>query len=135
MILLQQMMVLFIIMMIGYVCRRIGLFGPESSKLLSGIVVNVANPALILSSTINKEATIQGKELALTIGLAISFYVALLVIAEIICSLNHPLEVDNKLLTFSITKISGCNRSTKFKYSIKRKLRGSSRPNFFPFKE
>ena len=84
MILLQQMMVLFIIMMIGYVCRRIGLFGPESSKLLSGIVVNVANPALILSSTINKETTIQGKELALTIGLAISFYVVLLVVAEII---------------------------------------------------
>lgn len=84
MILLQQMMVLFIIMMIGYVCRRIGLFGPESSKLLSGIVVNVANPALILSSTINKEITIQGKELALTIGLAISFYVVLLVVAEII---------------------------------------------------
>lgn len=84
MILLQQMMVLFIIMMIGYLCRRIGLFGAEASKLLSGIVVNVANPALILSSTINKEVTIQGKELALTVGLAISFYVVLLVIAEIV---------------------------------------------------
>lgn len=84
MILLQQMMVLFIIMMIGYVCRRIGLFGTEASKLLSGIVVNVANPALILSSSINKESVIQGKELVITIGLAISFYVVLLVIAELI---------------------------------------------------
>lgn len=84
MILLQQMMVLFIIMMIGYVCRRIGLFGADASKLLSGIVVNVANPALVLSSSINKETTIQGSELALTIGLAISFYVILLLVAEVI---------------------------------------------------
>ncbi|MBQ6787129.1 MAG: AEC family transporter [Lachnospiraceae bacterium] len=94
MILLQQMMVLFIIMMIGYLCRRIGLFGAEASKLLSGIVVNVANPALILSSSINKESTIQGKELALTMGLAISFYVVLLVLAEIIPRLLRVEERD-----------------------------------------
>lgn len=84
MILLQQMIVLFIIMMIGYICRRIRLFGAEASKLLSGIVVNVANPALILSSSINKESVIAGKELALTMGLAISFYLILLVLAEMI---------------------------------------------------
>ncbi len=84
MILLQQMLVLFIIMMIGYLCRRIGLFSAEASKLLSGIVVNVANPALILSSTINKESAIEGKELAITIALAVSFYLVLLVLAEVI---------------------------------------------------
>lgn len=84
MVLLQQMIVLFIIMMIGYICRRIGLFGEEASKLLSGIVVNIANPALILSSSINKESVIEGKELALTMGLAVSFYLILLVLAEIV---------------------------------------------------
>lgn len=84
MILLQQMMVLFVIMMIGYLCRRIGLFGAEASKLLSGIVVNVANPALILSSSINKESVIEGKELAFTMALAISFYLIFLVLAEIV---------------------------------------------------
>ncbi len=82
MILLQQMMVLFLIMMVGYLCRRIGLFSADASKLLSGIVVNVANPALILSSVVNKESAIEGKELVMTMGLAIGTYVVLLVLAE-----------------------------------------------------
>ena len=50
MVLLQQMMVLFLIMMVGFLCRRIGLFHAEGSRILSTIVVNVANPACILSS-------------------------------------------------------------------------------------
>ncbi len=84
MILLQQMMVLFLIMMVGYLCRRIGLFSADASKMLSGIVVNVANPALILSSVVNKESAIEGKELVMTMGLAIGTYVVLLVLAEIV---------------------------------------------------
>lgn len=84
MILLQQMMVLFIIMMIGFLCRRIGLINEQGSRMLSGIVVNVANPALILSSSANKESTIQGKELAVTLGLAVFFYLILLVLAEVV---------------------------------------------------
>ena len=84
MILLQQMMVLFIIMMIGYICRKIGLFGKEASKILSGVVVNIGNPALILSSAINKESEIEGKELAMTMGLAVAFYLVLLVLGEIV---------------------------------------------------
>lgn len=84
MILLQQMMVLFIIMMIGYICRKIGLFGKEASKILSGVVVNIGNPALILSSAINKESVIEGKELAMTMGLAVAFYLVLLVLGEIV---------------------------------------------------
>lgn len=88
------MLVLFIIMMIGYLCRRIGLFGAEASKILSGIVVNVANPALILSSTINKESVIEGKELAITMGLAVSFYLVLLVLAEIIPRILRVKKID-----------------------------------------
>lgn len=84
MILLQQMLVLFAIMMIGYICRKIGLFGKDASKLLSAIVVNVANPALVLSSSINKESAIEGSELVLTMGLAVGFYIVLLLLAEIV---------------------------------------------------
>ena len=84
MILLQQMMVLFIIMMIGFLCRRIGLINEQGSRMLSGIVVNVANPALILSSSANKESAIQGIELAVTLGLAVCFYLIFLVLAEVV---------------------------------------------------
>lgn len=78
------MIVLFLIMMVGFVCRRTGILNKDASKLLSGIVVNVANPALILSSSMNPETTIEGKELALTFGLAIGLYLIYLLLAEII---------------------------------------------------
>lgn len=84
MVLLQQMIVLFLIMMVGFVSRKTGILNKDASKLLSGIVVNVANPALILSSSINPETIIEGKELAITVGLAIGLYIVYLLLAEII---------------------------------------------------
>ena len=84
MVLLQQMMVLFLIMMVGFLCRRIGLINAEGSRILSAIVVNVANPACILSSVVNTESTIPGSDLALTFGLAIGTYAVLLLLAEIV---------------------------------------------------
>lgn len=94
MILLQQMIVLFLIMIVGFVCRRIGIINDEASKCLSGIVVNVANPALILSSTINKESTIAGKELLLTVVLAIVIYAILLLLAEFLPRLLRVSKAD-----------------------------------------
>lgn len=84
MVLLQQMMVLFLIMMVGFLCRRIGLINAEGSRILSAIVVNVANPACILSSVVNTKSTIPGSDLALTFGLAIGTYAVLLLLAEIV---------------------------------------------------
>lgn len=84
MILLQQMMVLFLIMIVGFLCRRKGLLNDESSRKLSGIVVNVANPALILSSGINQESSVQGKELVQTMLLALGMYAGLLLFAWIL---------------------------------------------------
>ena len=57
MILLKQMVVLFLLMIVGFICRKTGLLTEESAKKISGIVVNVANPALILSAGINPEKT------------------------------------------------------------------------------
>ena len=94
MILLQQMIVLFLIMMVGFVCRKVGIINDEASKCLSGIVVNVANPALILSSTINKESAIAGKELALTVVLAIAIYGILLGLAEVLPRLLRVSKTD-----------------------------------------
>ena len=50
MVALQQMLVLFIIMMIGFIAYKKNIITDETSKKLSAIVVNISNPALILSS-------------------------------------------------------------------------------------
>ncbi len=84
MILVKQMLVLFLLMVVGFVCRKIGLLNDESSKKISGLVVNVANPALILSAGINPESTIQGIEFLKTLCLALAVYACLIIISFVI---------------------------------------------------
>lgn len=84
MILFQQMLILFFYMMVGYWARKKGFFGCEASSTISWIVVNVANPAMIISSVINGESAISGRELVNTLFLAIISYAVLIVLAEIL---------------------------------------------------
>ncbi len=81
MILLKQMVVLFLLMIVGFVCRKIGLLTEESAKKISGIVVNVANPALILSAGINPEKTMDTIKLLKLFGIAGLIYAATISIA------------------------------------------------------
>ena len=55
MLLLQQMVIFFLIMLIGYICRKVGVFGENTGKMISGIVINIGNPALIIASGMNPE--------------------------------------------------------------------------------
>ena len=63
MLLLQQMMVLFIYIAIGYGAAKMGAMDEEFSKKISWLVVNVANLALTISAVVNGDGTIKGKEL------------------------------------------------------------------------
>ena len=49
MLLLEQMLVLFLIICVGYYCYKKEIITKEVNGKLSAIVVNIANPALILS--------------------------------------------------------------------------------------
>ncbi len=71
MLLLQQMIVLFIYIVIGYAAAKREIMNEEFSKKLSWIVVNVANPALTVSAVVNGDGTIQGKDLLLTTEIAV----------------------------------------------------------------
>ena len=84
MILLKQMLVLFIMMLVGVYCRKKGIFNDEANKRISSLVVNVANPALILSSSINQEAVIEGMEFVKTFILAWGMFGVVILIAHFI---------------------------------------------------
>ena len=55
MLLLEQMVVLFILMGIGFFCYKKQIITDEVSRKLSAIVVNIANPALILTGCMGEE--------------------------------------------------------------------------------
>lgn len=80
MLLLQQMLVLFILMAIGYFCYRKSVITDEVSKKLSAIVVNIANPALVLTGCMGEEK-MQGSELVQTLVIVVIMYGSLLVLA------------------------------------------------------
>ena len=84
MLLLQQMIVLFIFMGIGFYCGKKGFISDSSAKTLSFIVVNIANPAMILNAGLSDEALIQGKELAFMFLLAIGVFAFLILLGYII---------------------------------------------------
>lgn len=83
MLLLQQMIVLFILMGVGYICYRQEMITDEVSRKLSAIVVNIANPALVLSACTG-ENKIQGRELLMIAAIVIAVYAALLLLALMI---------------------------------------------------
>lgn len=85
MLLLQQMGILFLIMLVGFICQKIGLMNATGNKMISALVVQVANPALILAAGINKTDTIEGKNLLFAVLLALGIYTL-----AIICSMIVP---------------------------------------------
>lgn len=84
MLLLQQMMIFFLIMLIGYICRKIGVFGETTGKMISGIVINIGNPALIIASGMNPETLENKGKLLLTLAVVLIFFVIMFVIAELL---------------------------------------------------
>ena len=88
MLLFSQMVVLFILMGIGCLCYKKGIITDEVSKKLSAIVVNIANPAMVLTGCMGDEK-IEGRELMITGVIIVLVYAALLLLALIIPMLLH----------------------------------------------
>lgn len=78
---LQQMIVLFLIMLVGFIAYKKDYINDNASKKLSSIVVNIANPALILSSVLSMDHTVTGKDLLTTVMLSAALFSSLLLIA------------------------------------------------------
>ena len=83
MVMLQQMIVMFLMMAVGYLCYRRQILTEEVSRKVSAIVVNVANPCMILSSALTDQQ-MQGKELVQTLAIVVMMYAFLLAVAQLL---------------------------------------------------
>lgn len=75
MILLKQMMIFGIMMAAGYVMAKKNILDEKAAKAISWLIVNIANPALILSGCIGN--TISKSELLSVLTTAVVLYVIL----------------------------------------------------------
>ena len=84
MLLLQQMIVLFFMMLLGYYIRKKEFITDITCKQLSWLVVNVANPAMIISGSVNSESVIRGNELLRTLALAVLLFLVMIVLSRLL---------------------------------------------------
>lgn len=84
MVLLKQMMILFVLMAIGILCRKIKIMNDAVSKGMSAIVVNIASPAFILSAGINRDEYVEPQKLILCVFLSALMYAVLILIATVL---------------------------------------------------
>jgi len=81
MLLFQQMLVLFFLMMIGYFLRKRDIFSEDTCRAVSWLVVHVANPALILSGSISRSKPLEPGEIGLCLGVSVLIFAGMILTA------------------------------------------------------
>lgn len=90
MVILQQMAILVIMILIGFFIKKKDKMSEQTAEQLAWFVINVANPAMILSSSMSQEI-IENKNLLMALFTAIGVYCYLIIIAAI---LPHFLSIE-----------------------------------------
>lgn len=83
MVILQQMLIFLLIMLVGIAARRWGMITQSNQKQLSSIVVNIANPALIISGSLAEGEKAQGRELLLAFGVAAFIFAVMILLSYV----------------------------------------------------
>ena len=80
MLLLQQMVVLFVLMLIGFFVNKKGYVSDATFKQMSWLVVYVACPAMVISGSVNSGKMMEGRELFAAMGLTLAIYAVLILL-------------------------------------------------------
>lgn len=101
-IVIGQMCVMLIIILIGYTLFRKNKLSNLSSSHISGLVVNICNPAAIICSAFEKEAVISVKEMLSAMFVTLCIY-ALLLLAGWLLPLVLRIPKDNRYMYHFLT--------------------------------
>ena len=80
----SQMAILFILLIVGMVARRLRLMNDRFDTMLSQLVMKVALPAMILSSVLTNENLPDAQTIWLLIGCSVVAYTIIILIAELV---------------------------------------------------
>ena len=90
---LQQMIMIFILIGVGMVLYKKELLSEMTSKQISGIIVNVTNPALLICSAFGEGPRVSLRELGTALAVFLVIYAILIAVGFLI---PHILRVPNK---------------------------------------
>ncbi|MCI9547301.1 MAG: AEC family transporter [Lachnospiraceae bacterium] len=78
----RQMCMIFLLIAVGYAACKRGIVNHQAGKAVSAIVVNICNPALMLTSVLESGGGISNGKLLLAAVAGISIYACLLIIGK-----------------------------------------------------
>lgn len=79
-IIFEQMLVLFFMMVTGFICYKKHFVNDNGYKNISSIIVNILNPLLIVSGVLNKKATYSKKIIRKNILLVFILFIMLIIL-------------------------------------------------------
>ncbi len=80
---INQMIVLFLMLTLGYICGKAKVFSQESNQALSRAVIYIANPALILNTVTSGQIIEDKSYTLLIIALSALFYIVVPILAKL----------------------------------------------------
>ena len=75
-----QMTALFVMMLVGYIARRVGLLDEGTGKCLSAVVINITLPAQIITSFSLDEGALTNAEIGRSFVFAVGLYALLILV-------------------------------------------------------
>ncbi len=94
-ILVAEMIVIFLLILMGYAGYRSGRISDSGVKTCSYLVVNLCNPALLLSNAIAEEAPVPASKMRAAIYAAVLVYVILIPLSYLVSRLIRAPEKDD----------------------------------------
>lgn len=86
---LQQMIIIFILILIGILLYRKAMLSDNTSKQISGLIVNLCNPALLISSVFTDEPKVSANELLTAAFIIILAYTILIICSYLVPHILH----------------------------------------------
>lgn len=100
--LVHAIVMLFLLLVIGYICGRTGVVDSVASKKLSRLVITITNPALIIYSLIKMEYSAENLGIGFgTLLFGFAFHIILAVFSYFCCLRLKPLD-ERKITEFTI---------------------------------
>lgn len=99
MVILDQVAVMALLIMIVFLCRHFNIISDEANDKLSGFVINIVNPAMILQAYQIKFDMNNLHGLAVTFGLSVLSYVLAIIVSALFAKTD---EADTSIEKFSI---------------------------------
>ena len=79
--LVQQLIVLFTIILLGFAAMRAGFLPKNTNQVLSGLVLNLSNPCAVLASVLTGQRTLEMGQVFLLTAVAVGLHLFLILLA------------------------------------------------------